>query len=153
MISPRRSYNRSDLPLVAHSEAGRVIPVQSQAFTCQIDAVWHTVIDDPRVKFEYIERPKESIVAPFDTDLFRVIEQETKVVYPESITLPHLIIYGTDSRFFRPKGAICYGFYPGPVTMEEYRKIHGNDERVRTESIRNAVRIYYNVVKEFCRVK
>ena len=32
--------------------------------------------------------------------------------------------------------------------MEEYRKIHGNDERIRT-----AVRIYYNVVKECCEVK
>ncbi|MGR3177773.1 MAG: M20/M25/M40 family metallo-hydrolase, partial [Candidatus Anammoxibacter sp.] len=111
------------------------------------------VINDPRITYEFVEYPKESIVSPFDTDLFRVIEQETKKVYPESVTLPHLIIYGTDSRFFRPKGAICYGFFPGPVTMEEYRKIHGNDERIRTESIINAVRIYYNVVREFCEVK
>ena len=111
------------------------------------------VINDPRITYEFVEYPKESIVSPFDTDLFRVIEQETKKVYPESMTLPHLIIYGTDSRFFRPKGAICYGVFPGPVTMEEYRKIHGNDERIRTESIINAVRIYYNVVKEFCEVK
>jgi len=111
------------------------------------------VIDDPRVKIEYIEYPVESIVSPFDTDLFRTIERETKKVYPESITLPHLVIYGTDSRYFRKKGAACYGFFPGPVTMEEYGTIHGNDERIREESLRNAVRIYYNVVKSFCEVK
>ena len=108
------------------------------------------VIDDPRIRFDIIDAPGESVVSPFKTDLFRVIEQETKKVYPNSITLPHLIIYGTDSRFFRLKGAICYGFFPGPVTMEEYSTIHGNDERVREESIKSAIRVYYNVVKEFC---
>ena len=111
------------------------------------------VINDPRVKIRYIQKPPESIISPYDTELFKVIERETKKVYPESVTLPHLVIYGTDSRLFRPKGAICYGFFPGPVTMEEYRTIHGNDERIREESLRNAVRIYYNVVKSFCEVK
>ncbi|MCP4727793.1 MAG: M20/M25/M40 family metallo-hydrolase [bacterium] len=108
------------------------------------------VINDDRVEINYIEAPKEAIVAPFDTDMFRAIEKETKEVFPESITLPHLIIYGTDSRFFRDKGAICYGFFPGPVTMDEYRRIHGNNERIRETSIRSAVKIYYNVMKSVC---
>ena len=82
-----------------------------------------------------------------------IIEEETKVLYPDSITLPHLIIYGTDSRYFREKGAQCYGFFPGPVSMEEYARIHGNDERIRIDSLRNATRIYYNVVKRFCEGK
>lgn len=43
------------------------------------------------------------------------------------------------------------GFFPGPVSMEEYRTIHGNDERIRESSLRSAVRIYYNVVKSFCK--
>ena len=34
------------------------------------------VIGDPRVTIEYIEEPKESIVAPFDTELFRIMERE-----------------------------------------------------------------------------
>ena len=111
------------------------------------------IINDPRVKFDYIERPIESIVSPYNTELFRIIEKETQAVFPGSIVVPHLVIYGTDSRFFRIKGATCYGFFPGPVTMEEYRTIHGNDERIRESSLRAAVRIYYNVVKEFCKAK
>ena len=63
------------------------------------------------------------------TDLFRVIEQETKKVYPNSITLPHLVIYGTDfSVFSDPKGQSVTASSPVPVTMEEYSTIHGNDE-------------------------
>jgi acetylornithine deacetylase/succinyl-diaminopimelate desuccinylase-like protein len=37
--------------------------------------------------------------------------------------------------------------------MEEYKAIHGNDERIREKSLRTAVRIYYNVVKSFCEEK
>jgi len=111
------------------------------------------IINDPRVKIDYIERPIKSIVSPYDTELFRIIERETRAVYPDSIAVPHLVIYGTDSRFFRRKGASCYGFFPGPVTMEDYRTIHGHDERIRENSLRAAVRIYYKVVKNFCEEK
>lgn len=111
------------------------------------------IIDDPRIKINSIEWPVESIVSPYDTELFRIIERETRSVFPDSVTVPHLVIYGTDSRFFRKKGAACYGFFPGPVTMEEYLTIHGNDERIREKSLRAAVRIYYNVIRSFCGAK
>ena len=122
---------------------------QVQEITAQ-EAELKQIIDDPRVKLDYIEKPQESIVSPFDTELFRVIESELPRLFPGSLVLPHLIIYGTDSRLFRPKGAICYGFFPGPVTMAEYRSIHGNDERVRESSLRQAVQAYFTVVSKFC---
>lgn len=109
------------------------------------------VIDDDRIIITPILEPKsESVVSPYDSDLFRIIEEETAKIYPKSITIPHLVIYGTDSRFFREKGAICYGFFPGPVSMEEYSRIHGNDERIRIESLSKATDIYCSVVKRFC---
>ncbi len=128
----------------------RLLPDQDQnEFVLKL----REVINEPRIKFDYIERPIESIVSSYDTELFRIIEKETRAVFPDSVTVPHLIIYGTDSRFYRRKGAHCYGFFPGPVTMEEYKTIHGNDERIREKSLRTAVRIYYNVVKSFCETK
>ncbi len=128
----------------------RLLPDQDpQEFVSKLKEI----IDDPRIKINSIEWPVESIVSPYDTELFRIIERETRSVFPGSFTVPHLIIYGTDSRFFRKKGAACYGFFPGPVTMEEYLTIHGNDERIREKILRAAVRIYYNVVKSFCEIK
>jgi acetylornithine deacetylase/succinyl-diaminopimelate desuccinylase-like protein len=125
----------------------RLLPGQdTDAFVREVERV----LDEPRARIEYIERPAESIISPHETELFEVIEEEIAKLYPDSVVLPHLIIYGTDSRLFRPKGAICYGFFPGPVTMEEYRSIHGNDERIREQSLRKAVRAYFNVVSEFC---
>jgi acetylornithine deacetylase/succinyl-diaminopimelate desuccinylase-like protein len=92
-------------------------------------------------------------VSSYDTELFRIIERQTKAVYPESLTLPHLVIYAMNSCHFRRRGAICYGIFPSPVTFDEYRSIHGHNERIREESLRKAVLIHYNVVQEFCRSK
>jgi len=110
-----------------------------------------TVINDPRVKIDYIEKPIESIVSPYQTELFEIIENQCRSLFPKSLVVPHLVIYGTDSRYFRQKGAACYGFFPGPVSMQEYRTIHGNDERIRESSLTAAVKIYYHVVMNFCR--
>ena len=109
------------------------------------------VLDDDRITITPVLEPKlASVVSSYDSDLFRIIEEETAKIYPDSITLPHLVIYGTDSRYFREKGASCYGFFPGPVSMEEYSRIHGNDERIRLDSLRKATDIYCSVVKQFC---
>ena len=110
-----------------------------------------SVINDPRVHIDYIEKPGESIVSPYQTELFQIIENECRTAFPDSLVVPHLVIYGTDSRIFRQKGAACYGFFPGPVTMEEYRTIHGHDERIRHSTLTAALKIYYNVVLNFCR--
>jgi len=127
--------------------------IKIYSFTNNKEGIAMMINYDPRVKISYIERPIESIVSPYDTELFKIIEEETRAIFPDSVTVPHLVIYGTDSRFFRKKGASCYGFFPGPVTIEEYKTIHGNDERIREKSLRTAVRIYYNVVKSFCEEK
>jgi len=128
----------------------RLLPDQDpQEFVSKLKEI----INDSRIKINSIEWPVESIVSPYDTELFRIIERETRSVFPDSVTVPHLVIYGTDSRFYRKKGAACYGFFPGPVTMEEYLTIHGNDERIREKSLRTAVRIYYSVVRSFCKAK
>ena len=97
-----------------------------------------------------MEPKQKSVVSSYNTELFRIIEEETAKTYPDSVTLPHLVIYGTDSRYFREQGTTCYGFFPGPVNMEEYSRIHGNDERIRVESLKNATEIYCNVVRRFC---
>ena len=126
----------------------RLLPEQNKdAFLKELTEV----INDDRIDIRPIMEPKqESVVSSYDSDLFRVIEEETVAIYPDSVTLPHLVIYGTDSRYFRDRGATCYGFFPGPVHMEEYSRIHGNDERIRTKSLKNAAEIYCNVVRRFC---
>jgi len=125
----------------------RLLPEQNPGeFIRQIKQI----INDPRITFDYLERPVDAVVSPYDTELFQTIEAQINRLYPDAVTIPHLVIYGSDSRFFRQKGAVCYGFFPGPVTIDDYKTIHGNDERIRENSLKTAVQIYYNVIKNFC---
>jgi acetylornithine deacetylase/succinyl-diaminopimelate desuccinylase-like protein len=60
---------------------------------------------------------------------------------------------GTDSRFFRRRGSICYGFQPmhpeeatsGKVVKRE----HGIDERISIENLVFGTSVLYETVKKF----
>ena len=69
---------------------------------------------------------------------------------PDVVFLPYQSPGGTDSGAFRAKGAVCYGADPFFLTLEEWDSIHGNDERVRIESLDWGLRWVYSLVKSFC---
>jgi acetylornithine deacetylase/succinyl-diaminopimelate desuccinylase-like protein len=59
---------------------------------------------------------------------------------------------GTDSRFFRKMGTVCYGFHPMRSDMP-YGKmkegIHGIDERISIENLVFGTSVLYEVVERF----
>jgi acetylornithine deacetylase/succinyl-diaminopimelate desuccinylase-like protein len=59
---------------------------------------------------------------------------------------------GTDSRFFRETGTICYGFHPmrpdEPIDELE-KRMHGIDERITIENLVFGTSIFYETVKRF----
>lgn len=113
-----------------------------------LDAV-REVVGDSRVEIE-ITRDSQGSSSPIDTDLWHCIERTLKAAQPDVVFLPYQSAGGTDSGFFRAKGAICYGADPYFMTEEEFDSIHGNDERVRIESIEWGLRWMYAVVRDFC---
>ena len=108
------------------------------------------VVDDPRVEIE-ITRDSRGSSSPIDTDFWRVIERSLKRAEPEVVFLPYQSAGGTDSGYFRAKGAVCYGADPFFVTEEEWDGVHGNDERLRLETLEWGLKWTYAVVDEFCR--
>jgi acetylornithine deacetylase/succinyl-diaminopimelate desuccinylase-like protein len=46
----------------------------------------------------------------------------------------------TDSHFFRERGIVSYGFTPFDLTADDLGRMHGIDERVSTENLRQAIR-------------
>jgi acetylornithine deacetylase/succinyl-diaminopimelate desuccinylase-like protein len=67
--------------------------------------------------------------------------------------VPHLMAGGTDSRFFRKLGSICYGFHPlrseNKFGERAIRREHGVDERISIENLVFGVNVLYEVVKRF----
>jgi acetylornithine deacetylase/succinyl-diaminopimelate desuccinylase-like protein len=107
------------------------------------------IVSNPRVEFE-VTRDTVGSVSPIDTDFWREIQSTMVSARPDVVFLPYQSSGGTDSGVFRAKGVVCYGADPFFMTLEEWDSIHGNDERVRIESLEWGLKWAYSLVRRFC---
>jgi acetylornithine deacetylase/succinyl-diaminopimelate desuccinylase-like protein len=86
------------------------------------------------------------------TPLYNAITSVLKEFDPTCGVTPTLTTGGTDSRFFRETGSVCYGFHPmrpdEPNDQLE-KRMHGIDERITVENLIFGTSIFYEVVKRF----
>ena len=104
-----------------------------------------------KLSFETIQAndPTES---PLNTPLYETIVNVLKEFEPKCGSIPVMLTGGTDSRFFRKMGSVCYGFHPvRPETSysEMQHTIHGVDERISTENLVFGTSVLYNIVERF----
>jgi acetylornithine deacetylase/succinyl-diaminopimelate desuccinylase-like protein len=102
-----------------------------------------------KLEFETIQAndPSESMI---ETPLYKVIVGVLKEFEPSCGVAPILLTGGTDSRFFRKMGAVCYGFQPMRADMpygEILKTVHGIDERISIENLVFGTSVLYNVVE------
>ncbi|MDH5754189.1 MAG: M20/M25/M40 family metallo-hydrolase [Candidatus Bathyarchaeota archaeon] len=108
-------------------------------------------VDLEKLGFEIIQanEPSESSM---DTPLYEQIINVLKEFEPNCSVAPILLTGGTDSRFFRKTGCICYGFQPMRADLpydEILKMIHGIDERISMENLVFGTSVLYNVVERF----
>jgi acetylornithine deacetylase/succinyl-diaminopimelate desuccinylase-like protein len=104
-----------------------------------------------KLEFETIQAndPSESKA---NTPLYELIVNVLKAFEPDCKVTPVLLTGGTDSRFFRRIGSICYGFQPLRADMpygEMVKTIHGIDERISVENLVFGTSVLYNIVEKF----
>jgi acetylornithine deacetylase/succinyl-diaminopimelate desuccinylase-like protein len=96
-----------------------------------------------------VNEPSES---PVETPLYDVITTVLREFEPDCGVTPVLMTGGTDSRFFRERGSVCYGFHPmRPEAPSEkiIKREHGIDERISVENLVFGTSVLYEVVKRF----
>ncbi len=105
-------------------------------------------IDDGRIVVE-LESPDqgEPEQVPWDTELFRVINDVVKEAMEDAVVVPGMTIGGTDNRFLRAKGIPAYGFIPCLLSPEERAGFHGNNEFLTIENLNMGVELMYEVVR------
>jgi acetylornithine deacetylase/succinyl-diaminopimelate desuccinylase-like protein len=108
-------------------------------------------VDSEKLSFEslQVQEPSESSAK---TPLYDAIAGVLKEFEPNCGTTPILMTGGTDSRFFRTMGSVCYGFHPrrSDVPYGEMDKmIHGVDERISIENLVFGTSVLYETVKKF----
>ena len=105
-----------------------------------------------KLTFEVVHanEPSES---PMETPLYEAITSVLEGFEPNCGVTPVLMTGGTDSRFFRAKGSVCYGFHPmRPETPKESGAVkleHGIDERISIENLVFGTSVLYETIKKF----
>ena len=117
------------------------------------------VINDPRVEItlatsalggnrspEMLARMSKTPPSSQDSELYKALVRQSKIVYPEAAVTPYLFQAGTDSMAWRSRGVPVYGIYPYPIDSEDLSRMHGNDERVSIESLRSGTELIYKTL-------
>jgi len=104
-----------------------------------------------KLTFEFIQAHDGS-ESPTKTPLYGAIRSVLDEFEPGCGVTPTLTTGGTDSRFFREQGSICYGFQPmipdEPNDKLE-KRMHGIDERITIKNLVYGASVLYEVVKRF----
>jgi acetylornithine deacetylase/succinyl-diaminopimelate desuccinylase-like protein len=129
----------------------RILPGQEQAQTIGLIKTLLDEVDSEKLVFESLQaqEPSESTAK---TPLYDVIAGVLREFEPNCGVTPMLTTGGTDSRFFRRKGSVCYGFQPmhsEEVSGKAVKREHGIDERISIENLVFGASVLYETVKKF----
>lgn len=90
-----------------------------------------------------IERIGEKIGEPgpsrYNTAYFQGVKSCITSLKGRIPVLPFVTTGATDLRYFRDLGVPAYGFFPVTLTKEEHMRMHGRDERISLENIREGL--------------
>jgi acetylornithine deacetylase/succinyl-diaminopimelate desuccinylase-like protein len=67
-------------------------------------------------------------------------------VFPGAPITTYLFQAGTDAAAWRSRGIPVYGIYPYPIDADDLTRMHGNDERVSIESLRQGTDFIYETL-------
>jgi acetylornithine deacetylase/succinyl-diaminopimelate desuccinylase-like protein len=83
-----------------------------------------------------------------DTPLFRAIRNVAERRDPQAPVVPAVLGGFTDAHYFRRKGIVSYGFSGLPISEDDGRRMHGDNERIPLASLREGIQILVELVQE-----
>jgi acetylornithine deacetylase/succinyl-diaminopimelate desuccinylase-like protein len=129
----------------------RILPGQNVVKTIDLIKGLLKDVGLEKLTFEFIQMRNGS-ESSTETPLYSTIKSVLREFEPNCGITPELATGGTDSRFFREKGSICYGFQPmipdEPIDQLN-KRMHGIDERITIENLVYGTSILYETVKRF----
>lgn len=108
------------------------------------------LINDPAVKLEV--QPNAGLDAPassLESDFYNLIARVATREFGGAPALPFMSTWLTDSAQLRWHKVQAYGLVPFPLTQEDLRRMHGDDERIPLASFDKGVDVLAKIVAEF----
>ncbi len=108
------------------------------------------LVNDPAVALEV--QPDAGLAAPnssLDTELYATMVKASAQEYSGAPVLPFMSTGATDSAQLRLHSVQAYGLRPFPMTEEDDRRVHGDDERLPLAGFAKGVDLLTRIVAEF----
>jgi acetylornithine deacetylase/succinyl-diaminopimelate desuccinylase-like protein len=89
--------------------------------------------------------------SPAESPLWDALQRSSAALVPGTTMVPFLAAGLSDARFFRALGATAYGFglYSDRMTFSDFASlVHGDNERIDTESLRLSAELWPLVAKD-----
>ncbi len=105
-------------------------------------------IRDDNIEITKIHGMDPSPVSKTDCDAFLAVTKAVRDTWKVDIVSPYLMVQCSDSRHYSQICDKVYKFSAMDLTSEERATIHGNNERIRVETLLRAVEFYIRLIKQ-----
>lgn len=104
-------------------------------------------VKEKDVTLTLIKGSEPSPVSPASGPAWEKVVSAIRGTYPDALVSPYLMIAASDSRHFCRISGQVYRFSPLPLTREQLRLIHSEDERIPVRLLPDMVRFYIRLMK------
>lgn len=105
-------------------------------------------VDDAHVEVVLVSGDEPSPVSPTDDTAYALLEATLEEVFPGTVPVPYVMLAATDSRHFHRVWPRVYRFTPFRMTDAQRAAIHGVDERIGVDDLRDGVRWYRRLLEQ-----
>ena len=111
-------------------------------------AYLNKTVNDPTVEITVLESHEPSPISETDCDSWYKVADSVSQTWPGCIVSPYLMVQCSDSRHYGKLSNHVYRFSAMDLTKEERGTIHGNNERIRLETIAKSVEFYIHLIRK-----
>lgn len=104
-------------------------------------------VGDSDVKIESIHAQAPSPYSPTEGAGWEKVTGAIRETWPDALVSPYLMIACSDSRHYAGLSENVYRFSAMALSKEERGYIHGNNERVKLETLHTAAKFYTRLIK------
>ena len=106
------------------------------------------VVGDSNVEISVLESFEPSRISQTNCPAWNKVAATVAETWPGCIVSPYLMVQCSDSRHYGRISDKVYRFCAMDLTAEERKTIHGNNEKIRLETIGKAVEFYIRLMKK-----
>ena len=140
------------------SNARNVIPAEAKLISnmrlnpadsvASATAYLKKVVKDESVEITVLESFEPSPISETGCAAWDKVADAVAETWPGCIVSPYLMVQCSDSRHYRDLSNHVYRFSAMDMTAEERKSIHGNNEKIRLETIGRATEFYIRLMRK-----